>query len=267
MAKWQLYRANFLKIYRAYTVKYAVCAFLYPFLEKIREKGAKIMFILTDGKNFVMENPVKEGVYIATSTAVMAKEFTYKQARTILNNKCKKMSWIKNYYMVNKENGQAVEMSLSYKGKAGVYVGENDIKFDETIIAEIYQETETITGLAGWSINQIKTYREQLKIGLSKYDSAMSDIEHALQKYKKLKDGKKPQAHKAAKIGYLLEEVRSIRENIKQCLDYIQVFENAIINNYTIEKIKLELTEAQHKEYRGRTEYYKIALEILECEV
>ena len=197
----------------------------------------------------------------------MAKEFTYKQARTILNNKSKKMSWIKNYYMVNKENGQVTETSPLYKGRAGIYVGENDIEFDDTIIIKIYHETETITGLAGWSLNQIKTYKEQLKIGLSKYDSAVSDIEHALQKYKKVKNGKKPQAHKAAKIGYLLEEIRSKHENIKQCLDYIQVFENAIINNYTIEKIKLELTEAQHKEYRGRTEYYKIALEILECEV
>lgn len=225
------------------------------------------MFILTDGKNYIMKNPVKKGVYIATSTAAMAKEFTYKQARTILNNRSKKMSWIKNYYMVNKENGQVTETSPLYKGRAGIYVGENDIEFDDTIIIKIYHETETITGLAGWSLNQIKTYKEQLKIGLSKYDSAVSDIEHALQKYKKVKNGKKPQAHKAAKIGYLLEEIRSKHENIKQCLDYIQVFENAIINNYTIEKIKLELTEAQHKEYRGRTEYYKIALEILECEV
>ncbi len=225
------------------------------------------MFILTDGKNYIMENPVKRGAYIATKTEVMAKEFTYKQARTILNNKSKKMSWIKNYYMVNKENGQVTETSPLYKGRAGIYVGENDIEFDDTIIIKIYHETETITGLAGWSLNQIKTYKEQLKIGLSKYDSAVSDIEHALQKYKKVKNGKKPQAHKAAKIGYLLEEIRSKHENIKQCLDYIQVFENAIINNYTIEKIKLELTEAQHKEYRGRTEYYKIALEILECEV
>ena len=71
------------------------------------------MFILTDGKNYIMENPVKRGAYIATKTEVMAKEFTYKQARTILNNKSKKMSWIKNYYMVNKENGQVTETSRS----------------------------------------------------------------------------------------------------------------------------------------------------------
>ena len=59
------------------------------------------MFILTDGKNYIMENPVKRGAYIATKTEVMAKEFTYKQARTILNNKSKKMSWIKNYIILS----------------------------------------------------------------------------------------------------------------------------------------------------------------------
>ena len=35
--------------------------------------------------------------------------------------------------------------------------------------------------------------------------------------------------------------------------------------NYTIEKIKLELVKAKHAEYRGRTEYYQIALKILDC--
>lgn len=50
-------------------------------------------------------------------------------------------------------------------------------------------------------------------------------------------------------------------------MDYIQVFENAITHNYTIEKLKLELTKAKHTEYQGRTEYYQIALDILDCEV
>ena len=39
---------------------------------------------------------------------------------------------------------------------------------------------------------------------------------------------------KAAKIGYLLGEIRDKHENIKQCIDYIQVFENAITYNYTL---------------------------------
>ncbi len=224
------------------------------------------MFILTDGKNYIMENPIKQGTYISTSSPVMAKEFTFKQARTILNNRSKKMKWISSYYMVNKDTGQTAEIATSYKGNGGVYIGENDINFDDTLITQIYEETKTITGLAGWSMTQLRTYEEQLNRGLSKYDSAVSDIEHALQKYRKDNCGKKPQAHKAAKIGYLLEEVRAKHENIKQCLNYIQVFESAIKNNYTLEKIKLELIKAHHTEYKGRTEYYQIALEILDCE-
>lgn len=223
------------------------------------------MFILTDGKNYIMENPVQQGVYISTSSPVMAKEFSFKQARTVLNNRSKKMKWIGSYYMVDKETGQISENSSSYKGNGGVYIGVNDIKFDDSIITRIYNETKSITGLAGWSMAQIKTYKEQLSIGLSKYDSAVSDIEHALQKYKEDNNGKNPQAHKAAKIGYLLGEIRDKHENIKQCIDYIQVFENAITYNYTIEKIKLELVKAKHTEYQGRTEYYQIALNILEC--
>ena len=52
------------------------------------------MFILTDGKNYVMENPMKVGEYISTTSPIQAKEFTYKQARTLLQNKKKSLSWI-----------------------------------------------------------------------------------------------------------------------------------------------------------------------------
>ena len=37
------------------------------------------LFILTDGKNYVMENPMKSGEYMITTSSSMAKEFTYKQ--------------------------------------------------------------------------------------------------------------------------------------------------------------------------------------------
>lgn len=214
-----------------------------------------------------MENPVKKGVYISTSSPVMAKEFSFKQARTVLNNRGKKMAWVKTYYMVDKETGQVSETPASYKGNGGAYIGANDIKFNDEIITQIYDETRVLTGVAGWSMTQLKTYKEQLNIGLSKYDSAESDVKHALQKYKRDSGGKNPQAHKAAKIGYLLGEIRDKHEDIKQCMDYIQVFENAITHNYTIEKLKLELTKAKHTEYQGRTEYYQIALDILDCEV
>lgn len=109
----------------------------------------------------------------------------------------------------------------------------------------------------------MQTYKEELTIGLSKYDSAESDIVHALQKYKEDNNGKKAQAHKMAKIAYLLDEIREKHKNIKQCLDYIEVFEDAITYKYTLEKLKLEIAKAKHVEYKGRTEYYQKALEML----
>lgn len=222
------------------------------------------MFILTDGKNYVMENPMKLGEYLQTTSPVQAKEFTYKQARTLLNNRNKKMSWIKAFYMVDTETKEVSKNSAGYKGNGGIYIGENDIQFDDSLIDKIYKETKSIIGLAGWSMMQLKTYEEELLVGLSKYDSAESDIEHALQKYKEDNNGKKPQAHKMAKIGYLLDEIRDKHKHIKQCLDYVRVMENAITYNYTIEKIKLELTKAKHSEYKGRTEYYQMALDLLD---
>ena len=222
------------------------------------------MFILTDGKNYVMENPMKQGVYLQTTSPIQAKEFSFKQARSLLNDRSKKMSWIKSFHMVNKDTGETCELSKNYKGNGGIYIGENDIDFDDNIIDLIYRETKSIIGLAGWSMEQLRTYEEELNIGLSKYDSAESDIEHALQKYKEDNDGKKPQAHKMAKIGYLLDEIRDNHKHIKQCLNYIRVMENAITYSYTIEKIKLELENASYSEYKGRTEYYQTVLDILD---
>lgn len=239
-------------------MKYAVCVLFIRFFRRERE-----MYILTDGKNYVMENPVRQGTYISTTSPVQAKEFSFKQARSLQNNKSKKMSWIKSYYMVNQETGKECEQSSRYKGNGSVYIGENDIDFDESIIKKIYKESDSLIGLAGWSMTQLKTYEEELISGLSKYDSAESDIEHALQKYKEDNNGKKPQAHKMAKVGYLLDEIRDKHKHIKQCLSYVKVMQDAITYSYTIEKIKLELTKAKHSEYKGRTEYYQITLDLL----
>lgn len=222
------------------------------------------MFILTDGKNYVMENPLKSGEYLRTTSPVQAKEFTYKQAKGLLQNKKKSLSWVRSFQMINMETGKADKNAKYCKGNGGAYIGDNDIAFDEDIIDIIYKEAKSMIGLAGWSMTQLKTYEEQLKEGLSKYDSAESDIEHALQKYKEDNNGKKPQAHKMAKIGYLLDEIRDKHKHIKQCLDYISVMQDAITYGYTIEKLKLELAKAKHVEYKGRTEYYQMALDLLD---
>ena len=222
------------------------------------------MFILSDGKNYVMENPMKPGTYLSTTSPVQAKKFSFKQARTLLNNRSKNMSWIQSFQMINQDTEQVCNSSSRYKGNSGAYIGENDIDFNNEIIDLIYKETKSVIGLAGWSITQLKTYEEELNKGLSKYDSAESDIEHALQKYKEDNNGKKPQAHKMAKVGYLLDDIRDKHKHIKQCLSYIRVMEDAITYGYTIEKLKLELTKAQHREYKGRTEYYQMALNLLD---
>ena len=160
------------------------------------------MFILTDGKNYVMENPMKIGEYISTTSPVQAREFTYKQARKLLQNKKKSISWLKSYHMVEQETGEITSDNVkNYKGNSGVYIGKNDIEFDDGIIDIIYEETSSLMGMAGWSMTQLKTYEEKLNVGLSKYDSAESDIKHALQKYKEDNDGKNHRHIKCHNLG------------------------------------------------------------------
>lgn len=230
------------------------------FVPKIKRKGTILLFVLTDGKNYVMENPLKVGEYLSTTSPVNAKHFTYKQARSLVNRKGKKYSWVKGYQLVDMETGEKSKHSLNYKGNADVYVGED---MNDNVLEEIVRETNSILGLAGWDTQQLSTYHNLLSTELSKCDSAESDINHALQDYKSESNGKKPQAHKMAKIGYLLYDIRDRRKKVKQCILYIQVMEDAITYQYSVSKLKLELSKVQHEAYRGRTKYYNEAMDIL----
>lgn len=221
------------------------------------------MYILTNGVNYVMENPMQKGRYIATTYPVQASEFTYKQARSLMQNKKKNLSWIRSYYMINKDNKKICDISPNYKGNANVYIGDNDVNFKENIVDDISNEANRILELFAWNKQQLNNYREELTIGLSKYDSIESDISHALQKYKEDNCGKKLPAHKMAKLGYILDDIRDKHKRIKECLRYVQVMENAINNCYTVEKIKSEINDAKNKEYKGRTEYYQMILDLL----
>ena len=88
--------------------------------------------------------------------------------------------------------------------------------------------------------------------------SAESDINHALEKYKEDNHGKKPQAHKIAKIGYLLDDIRDKHKKIKQCIWlYQNVMQNAGTYKYSLEKIKQEISKVKYVEYKGRTKYFK----------
>lgn len=220
------------------------------------------MFILTDGKNYVMENPMKIGEYIKTTSPTQATQFSYKQARNLVQRSRKKYSWIKSFQLVDIETGEKSNKSLYYKGNEDVYAAEVD--FDDSILDKIIDESNSIIGLAGWDIQQLHTYKNLLNEQLSICDCGESDVKHALERYRELHEGKKPQAHKVAKLGYLLDELRDKHKKIKQCLRYIQVMEDAITYQYNIGKIKFELSKVTSGEYKGRTKYWKLAQEILE---
>lgn len=195
------------------------------------------MYILTDGKNYVMDDPIHPGRVMYSTSPVNAKKFTFKQARALLNNKSKKLSWIRNFNMVDDSSGEEVaEQEVRSRSNKGVFVGKNDIDFDISILDQIMQETTNLLGVAGWNMAQLTTYQNMLSTALSKYDSAEADIEHALQTYKEESGGKKPQAHKMAKVGYLLDDVRDKHKRIKQCQCYIKVMQDAITYHYTLEK-------------------------------
>ena len=220
------------------------------------------MYIVTDGKKYVMENPFKQGELLSTTSPLKAKKFTYKQAKGLFQRGGKKYSWVKSYHIVEESTGEEMEDSPYYKGSGGCYLDESD--FDYEIIDQILNETNSILGLAGWNLTQLDTIMNLLVSELSRVDSAESDIEHALQVYKEKHLGKRPQAHKMSKVGYMLDDIRDKHKQIKQCMNYIQVMKDANTYQYTLEKIKLELSKAKHMPYKGRTEYFDKTLKILE---
>ena len=212
------------------------------------------MYILTDGKNYAMKNPLQEGKYISTTSPVDASEFTYKQARALLQNKKSALKWIRTYYIINRETGSREE--LNYYSNGGIYCEEKDIEFDYSVVENIKTEVTNIIGLAAWDINQLKSFNSVLSSGLSYYDSAISDIRHA-------RMGKRPPAHIRTKIDGIVNDLEEKRRDIKQTMNYVDVLMRAITQQWTIGKIKAELSAAKYVPYKGRTKYYEMAIEML----
>ena len=225
------------------------------------------MYILTNGNEYVMKNPVDgaKKEYIHTTNPNFATKFDYRTARNLIQSNRKALYFIKEKHMnmVDADTGKVEKGAKNYKGNGGIYLGKNNVDFDNSIIDIVCNEAQAIFNLNGWSMNQLKTYEELLNSELSRCDSAESDINHALEKFTDANDGKRPQAHKMSKIGYILSDIRDKRKNIKQCLKFVRVMESAIENKYPIEKLKLELSKAKYNEYKGRTEYYQMVLDIL----
>lgn len=213
------------------------------------------MFILTDGKNYVMENPMKIGEYISTTYPLQAKGFTYKQARSLLQNKKKSLSWIRQFHMVNQETGQ-VETDIPKFSNEGIFCGDKEFEFDENIIDIIKQEVNSIIGLAAWDINQLNTYVAMLNQGVQFYDNAIQDIKHA-------RLDKRPPAHIRTKIDGIANELEEKRRDVKQVRNYINILIKAIQEQWSIGKIKAELSKAKYVPYKGRTKYYEMVEKLL----
>ena len=220
-------------------------------------------YLLTDGKNYVAENPYKVGDYLLTTYPNAAKRFSYKQARGLMQRKGKKYTKYRNFNMINADTGKKENSNLYTLGNGDVYTGDHVINVDSDLLDSIIKEANTMMELVGWSGDQLKRHHSELMEYVSYYDSAESDIVHSLQKYNRDHNGKKPQAHRITKIGYLLDDIRHEREKVKLCIRYLEVLEQADENNYSIEKVKDELSKTENKEYRGRTDYWQEALDIL----
>lgn len=213
------------------------------------------MFILTDGKNYVMENPMKQGVYLQTTSPIQSKEFTFKQARTLLNSKSKKMSWIKSFCMIDKETGE-LETNIPKYSNEGIFCGNKDFEFDESIVETIKNEVDSIIGLAAWDINQLNTYVAMLNQGVQFYDNAIQDIKHA-------RLDKRPPAHIRTKIDGIMNNLEEKRRDVKQTRNYINILIKAIKEQWSIGKIKAELSKAKYVPYKGRTKYYEMIENLL----
>ena len=213
------------------------------------------MFILTDGKNYVMENPMKVGEYISTTSPIQAKEFTYKQARTLLQNKKKSLSWIKLFHMVNKDSGIGEEEIPKYSNE-GIFCNDKEFEFDESIVSTIKQEVNSIIGLAAWDVNQLNTYIAMLNQGVQFYDNAIQDIKHA-------RLDKRPPAHIRTKIDGIMNDLEEKRRDVKQTRNYINILIKAIKEQWSIGKIKAELSKAKYVPYKGRTKYYEMVEKML----
>lgn len=216
------------------------------------------MYLLTNGKEYVMENPYKYGDYRTSTSPNHAKHFTFKQARSLLQNSHKGLSWIHSgkFYMLDLEKGKE-ETKIPDYSLEGVYIGENCIEFDPKDLEIIQTEIKSIIGLAAWNREQLTQRKAKLLQGLSYYDSAISDIDHARMDHR-------PPAHVMTKIDKLRNELKETRRDIKQSLLYIDVMIKASSERWSLSKIKAELSKSAFSTYKGRTKYYDMILQLMQ---
>lgn len=216
------------------------------------------MFILTDGKHYVMENPMQQGKYISSTSPCHAKEFTWKQAKNLLNNNRKSLSWIRNgYYVMDKDTGKVEKANkVRFGSNGGSFVGNKLYEFNFDIVKKIDKEVNMILELDTCDIEELNQTKSELQQGLQFYDSAISDVYHA-------RMDKRPPAHVRTKIDGMLNNLEETRRDIKQSLLYIDILIDGAKNHWNVSKIKCELEKSKYAPYKGRTKYYDEALKLL----
>lgn len=111
------------------------------------------MYIVTDGKNYVMKDPINAERWLVSTNINHAYVGSLKQAKRIL--RMKRFSPSKGFHMVDHDTGNTVPKEVeNYRGSAGAFLGENEISLDGKILDEIFREARGILGLAGWDMTQ-----------------------------------------------------------------------------------------------------------------
>lgn len=112
-------------------------------------------YIITNGKYWVIENPIRPGEYMESTKSSNAKQFTFKQAKNLLNARSKKLGWIRNGYSMVGEDGNKPTVSPKAKGNGGVFLNENDIVVDLNLLDQIEDECTKFLSLAAWDESEL----------------------------------------------------------------------------------------------------------------
>ena len=189
-----------------------------------------------------MENPMRCGDYRSSTSPNHAKQFTFKQARNLLRINKKGLSWIQSghFYMVDMDSGEKESRVPEYSNES-IFTDQKSIEFDNSILDEVGLEVGAITGLAAWDITQLNAYNAALKQGLSFYDSALSDIDHA-------RMNRRPPAHVMTKVDRIRNELKEKRRDIKQSMVYIEVLTRALKEQWSIAVSYTHLTLPTNRE-------------------
>ena len=195
------------------------------------------MYILTNGTEYVMENPYKEGRFMRT---------TLKKA----------LQWAKDYKMVDVNTGESKSVPLS---KAGIFLGKYKSEYDPELIEKVSKEVESVLAVPRWDSDHLKAIHNTLKEQEQYTESAISDVYHA-------RMDRRPPAHIRTKIDGLLNDLYEKRRDIKRSLVYVETMTEGNNDGWSLSRLQDELRKItdSYKVYRGRTDYYNAALKILD---